>query len=311
MAYPGTKKTYGAWLKLSHPQLKYYPTVVDPFFGGGGLSSAWIDAFGKPESLIVSEWCKALRNLYKEHPTNEELLGWGQMFLNLIDYKSLDWDALSDEWSGIGGIIKDGPGFFDSREIRSIAEVWGDLRSRLKDGNRRSYVTLQSLGAGNSMRHGKRGHNIAPDPAKIVGLAKRVNPSKADAKRSGLINPVCPVAVDNVYVHWQSAIEHPENPSEAVVIIDPPYVGGEKIYPNEDAKACAGPPVELACKRGYGAVVAFNYYSIELDCLFRTIALAHGYTIDVKKTEFTAKCNQRKNRKADKAEYCWVLTEEK
>ena len=308
MAYPGTKKTYGAWLKSSYSQLKYFPTIVDPFFGGGGLSSAWIDAFGKPEHLIVAESFAPLRSLYKEPPTEQELLGWGEMFLELIDYKSLDWDALSDEWSGIGSIIKDGPGFFDSPEVCRIAEVWGDLRSNLKDGNRRPYVTLQSLGAGNSMRHGKRGHNIAPDPAKIVGLAKRVNPSKADAKCSGLISPVCSVAVDNVYVHWQSAIEHPEKPVEAVALIDPPYLGGEKIYPNEDALACAGPPVELACRRGYGAIVAFNYYSIELDCLFRTIALAHGYTIDMKETQFTSKCNQRGDRKADKAEYCWVLT---
>ena len=230
------------------------------------------------------------------------------MFLDLIDYKSLDWDSLSEEWSDIGGIIKDGPGFFDSRKIRCIAEVWGDLRSGLNNGCRRSYCTLQGLGAGNSMRHGNRGHNIAPDPAKIVGLAKRVNPIKPDAKYSGLISPVCPVEVDNVYVHWQSAIEHAENPSEAVCLIDPPYVGGERIYPNEDALGCAGPPVELACKRGFAAIVAFNYYSIELDCLFRTVALAHGYAIEAKETEFTSKCNQRENRKADKAEYCWVLT---
>ena len=118
---------------------------------------------------------------------------------------------------------------------------------------------------------------------------------------------MCHVAVDNVYVHWQSAIEHPENPAESVALIDPPYVGGEKIYPNEDAMDSAGPPVETACRLGYGAIVAFNYYSIELDCLLRTIAQVHAYTIDVKATEFTSKCNQRENRKANKSEYCWVL----
>ena len=241
------------------------PIVVDGFFGGGGLSYA------------VREAC----------PTAGKLLIAGESFAPLRQLYQWENSLESLAEMVTHSIAKIG-----------IAETWDDLRDGLQGLSSswhpdEAFLILNNLGYGNSMRHGKGRHNIQPCKSKITGMIARGH----------LIDPIS-VLPDVVFDCWHKAVGSTGG-QDASFFGDPPYQDCSAIYPKQDWKACAVPPVEMAMERNYGCIGVFNNYSEDLHLEFEAVALQHGYSVQANPTKW-ATCF-KPGAKPKGEEWFWVF----
>ena len=226
--------------------LRPTPIVVDGFFGGGGLSYALREAYPTAGGTLVA----------------------GESFapLRRLYQASINLETLAD-------MVK-----YSFNKI-GITETWDDLRDGLqgKDSpwfSDEAFLLLNNLGYGNSMRHGKGRHNMQPCKSKIAAMITR----------GRLIDPIA-VCPDMIFDCWHKAIASTGG-QDATFLGDPPYQESSAIYPNQDWKACAVPPVEMAMSLNYGCIGVFNNYSEKLHSEFQAVALSHGYSVQAKPTNW-------------------------
>ena len=263
MAYSGSKRHHVEILKAAN--LPSTPIVVDGFFGGGGLSYALRQAYPTAgKVLIAGESFAPLRQLYQADINLETLADMAKYSIGKI----------------------------------GITETWADLRDGLQRLpspwlSEESFVVLNNLGYGNSMRHGKGRHNIQPCKSKTEGMIAR----------GQMIDPIA-VFPDVIFDCWHKAIGSTGG-QDASFLGDPPYQECSAIYPNQDWKACAVPPVEMAMQRNYGCIGVFNNYSEDLHSEFQAVALQHGYSVQASPTNWET-CF-RPGAKPKGEEWFWVF----
>ena len=222
------------------------PIVVDGFFGGGGLSLALREAYPAAGKTLIA---------------GESFAPLRQLYQSTINLKSLA-DMTKYSFFKIG-----------------ITKTWNSLRDSLQGKaspwlSDEAFLILNNLGYGNSMRHGKGRHNIQPCKSKIESLTKR----------DRMIDPIA-VRPDVIFDRWHKAIKFTGG-QDATFLGDPPYQKSSAIYPNQNWRACAVPPVEMAMKLHYGCIGVFNNYSSELDAEFQAVALQHGYSVQGNPTKW-------------------------
>jgi len=267
MAYPGIKESRAAELKEAIGQ-KDWGTIVDPFYGAGGLSKAFF-AGHTADRHIAGESFEPLRSLYQNVP-------------NLTQ--------LADRFLG------------DMHEIGESA-LWAHLKQALRSespryGTSEAFVILNNLSHGNGMRHNKKGQqNLPIGPSKL----------KALIKRRSFIDPIV-FRPNGCAITWQKTIGQAGG-QDAIALLDPPYLLADSVYPNEDPLACGVPPVTKAMCLGYGAIVAYNSNSLELDFWFAKTAADHGYSVTMNVTEWATKYSAKSSKKAS-TEAMWIFKKE-
>lgn len=240
--------------------------VVDAFYGSGGLSNSYVQTY----------------------PENVRYRIAGEAFgpLRSLYTAKIDLEKLSKE-------------FMKDVCDRGKAIVWEDLRDSLNYESLsyhdyEAFLILNNIGHGNSMRHSKGRHNIKFADEKYEGLQKR----------GSLIDPIA-LRPTLIYANWQSAIMAAQG-IEAIALLDPPYLKSDSIYPGENPTDCAVPPVKLAMQRGYGAIIAYNSPSDELDFWFAGAAAQYGYSCDRHDTTWKTKFSARSAGKQGK-EQLWIF----
>lgn len=250
---------------LKAANLPSTPIVVDGFFGGGGLSLAHGQAYPTVGKTLIA---------------GESFAPLRRLYKENNDLESLA-DMVTHSFSRIG-----------------ITDTWDDLRDGLQGlpsswEPDEAFLVLNNLGYGNSMRHGKGRHNIQPCKSKIAGMTAR----------GQLIDPIS-VRPDVVHDCWHKAIASTGG-EDATFLGDPPYQESSAIYPNQDWKACAVPPVEMAMQRNYGCIGVFNNYSESLHSEFQAVALSHGYSIQANPTHWETRFKPGAKPKGQ--EWLWVF----
>ena len=273
MAYPGTKKSRSIELQII--KQTHWETKVDPFFGGGGLSRAFLDHH-TAEQTIAGEVFQPLRSLYTAQ----------------IDFKELADRVLWD-------IDELGSGAF-----------WASIQTALSEGNFRytsaeCFVILNNLSHGNGMRHGKNKeglarHNTPLAPGKLEALRKR--------KVRALIDPIAYRPTGQIFPDWRSAVMAAKG-QRSIALIDPPYIKADSIYPNESSTDCSVIPVSVAMLREYGAIVAYNSNCLELNGSFESIARIYGYSCQMTVTDWATRYRANSTKK-EATEAMWVFLPE-
>ena len=264
MAYPGGKKKHVDLLKVANlPRAKI---IVDGFYGSGGLSWAYQQAYGEDSLVVAGESFGPLRKAY-------------------VDGRSVETLAYA---------------FRQSLVSHGLAETWKDLRDALAGEPSLwtpadAFCVLLNLGYGNSMRHGKGRHNIKPCPSKVKALLQR--------KPMELIDPIA-LEPDRIYVSWQSALGSVRGPN-ATFLGDPPYQQCSKIYPSDDWRSCAVPPVEMAMEKDYGCILMFNNFSQELHQQYQDLALQYGYSLEGRSTDWQTRFKAGSQPKSE--EWIWIF----
>jgi hypothetical protein len=267
MAYPGTKASRTE--ELEHIAERSWTWAVDAFYGSGGLTQAFLDRH-QVKFPIAGEIFLPLRYLYHAK----------------VDLEALCYLALT-HISEVG-------------EIEFWETVRASLRSEsLKYTNYEAFVILNNLSHGNGMRHGKRkdgtiAHNLKLADEKLRSLRTR----------GTFINPIA-LTPKTVYANWRSALMAASG-RESIALLDPPYLNAGAIYPDENPLLCACPPVQLAMERGYGAIVAYNSNDLNLDFMLNRLASQHGYSIEMKVTEWNTK-HSAKSQKKQSTEAMWIF----
>lgn len=295
MAYAGNKSSYSSVFQAF--DLPKFSTIVDAFWGSGGATEAVIKSYPGEYHTIAGESFPPLRSLIENPLATEQLQSLAAQTIEHLGLESWNWKAIEDEYGirqKFSNLLNENDDPYNpaSQELKKLAHFWEDWRTRLRKGERKAFVVLQALGHANSMRHGKKRHNILPQMSKIAALYCR----------GSYINPLNFIP-DEVHCCWDDAIAAAKN--RDLLILDPPYVGADKIYPDDKPDLCAGPPIELGMGLGYKAIVAFNYYSPGIDSLYRFLAMEYGYTMVEMLTPFRSKFNNTESRTAGKVERVW------
>ena len=268
MAYPGTK--YDRAKELECVERRSWSTVVDAFYGGGGLSKAFLCGHDA-ELLIGGEVFAPLRSLY---------------------ISEVDLIELCDRVKA------------DINEIGRSA-FWSHIRSALRSDSARytaaeAFVILNNLSYGNGMRHGKSKedgilrHNIKLADEKLESLYKR----------GAFINPIA-LPPQVTYPDWKSALMAASGVG-AVALLDPPYIKTYTIYPEGKPSLCAAPPVEFAMIREYGSIVAYNKNDLGLDFKFKQLADCFNYSIKSIVTGWSARYSAVSFKK-EATEAMWIF----
>jgi hypothetical protein len=300
VAYPGNKAQPLHRELLQSLNLPNLPIVVDAFYGSGGFSKSYLQTheWNAPHYdriVIAGESFEPLRKLYSNSFGDTAFLkSLANHFLNAIGLSECGWDSkkLTIVWES----LRDG--------LEGKVDHLHSLRDKLPEGTYRfhspqSLLILQNLGIGNNIRHNGSGrHNIKPCPHKIRGLIKR----------GRFLNPINHYP-DRITSSWENALKEWPGP-DSIALLDPPYFAANskkppsQTYPNENATLCGAPPVERAMILKYGAIVAFNNFSYELDKCFALLAHRHGYHYGMRPTGWKTKFKQTEV----STEHVWVFT---
>lgn len=267
MAFPGNKADRKDELKRLIPRVQW-DAIVDPFFGSGGLTRAFL-AYHTADQVLAGEAFSPLRSLISTPVNCSELF---------VRFKQV-FDSLGAEatWQLVRQCLFKPDGCFSPSE---------------------AFVVLNNLSYGNSMRHGPSGHNVKVDDGKLSRLLKR----------KAFIDPIIHRPKGAVFGSWEETLEAVEWGKSIAVLLDPPYLEVESIYCTENPSNCALPPIVESMRRGAGVIVGYNSMAMtKLEPEIATMAIYFGYEMQVGTTNWKQQFAVKRTRES-KPEYFVVLS---